>query len=112
MVGLTNNSSENIVPRIQGFTNGVLTGVTGQVEIKSTVQPVGFSAGQFFVGSTPRQMPAAPLGAGVKLRAVSTNTGTLYLGHTSSLGTTLGYPLLAGESCFLQVGQLISFLGS
>jgi hypothetical protein len=125
VVGLTNNSSENIVPRIQGFTNGILTGVTGQVEIKSIVQPAGLSAGQFFVGSTPRQMPAAPLGAGVKLRAISTNTATLHIGHTSSLGSTLGYPLLAGESCYLEVGnlntvfvvggatgQLISFLGS
>jgi hypothetical protein len=65
------------------------------------------------------------LGSGVKLKAISSNTATIHIGHRLSVGTTNGYPLLAGESCFLEVGNLntifvvggatgqsISYLGS
>jgi hypothetical protein len=61
----------------------------------------------------------------VKLKAFSSNTATIYLGHTSNIGVTNSYPLLAGESCFLEIsnlnlvsavggatGQTIAYLGS
>ena len=70
-------------------------------------------------------MPTAALGSGVKLKAISTNTATIHIGHRLNVGITNGYPLLAGESCFLEVGNLntvfvvggatgqsISYLGS
>tara|TARA_R110002110_G_scaffold9823_2_gene48021 strand:- start:501 stop:1442 length:942 start_codon:yes stop_codon:yes gene_type:complete len=123
-VGVTNNG----ILKVAGDGNfATPVGATLQpININSITQPSGFTNGQLNVLSTGRQLPAAPLGSGVKLRAVSTNTSAIYLGHTfNPLGTTNGYPLLAGESCFLEVnnlnlvnvvggatGQLIAYLGS
>lgn len=123
-VGVTNSG----ILKVAGdgdFTTPV--GATLQpININSIAQPSGFTTGQFDVISNGRQLPAAALSSGVKLKAVSSNTSAIYLGHTfNPLGTTSGYPLLAGESCFLEVnnlnlvnvvggatGQLLSYLGS
>ena len=124
-VGVTNNG----ILKVGGDGNfETPVGATLQpININSIAQPSGFTNGQFDVISTVgRQLPAAPLGSGVKLRAISTNTATIYLGYTfNPLGTTNGYPLLAGESCYLEVnnlnlvnvvggatGQLLAYIGS
>ena len=123
-VGVTNNG----ILKVGGdgsFDTPV--GATLQpININTIAQPSGFTNGQITVIAEGRQLPAAALNSGVKLRSVSTNTSTLYLGHTfNPLGTTNGYPLLAGESCYLEVnnlnlvnvlggatGQLLAYLGS
>ena len=67
-----------------------------------------FTAGQKAVTTTGLSMPSHVMGSGAKLKALSTNTSAIYLGHTSNIGSTLGYPLLAGESCFLELRNLDS----
>ena len=119
-VGVTNATATSAI-RVEGQTGGLDIPVV----ISSITQPTGFTAGQHSVTSIGTTMPAAALGSGVKLRSNSTNTATVYLGHTLNVGITNGYPLLAGESCFLEVsnlntvyviggstGQSISYLGS
>lgn len=118
--GITNATATSAI-RIEGQTGGRDV----PVSISSITQPTGFTAGRHAVTSTGTTMPTAALGSGVKLKAISSNTATIHIGHRLSVGTTNGYPLLAGESCFLEVGNLntifvvggatgqsISYLGS
>jgi hypothetical protein len=119
-VGITNATGTSAI-RVEGQTGGRDI----PVSISSITQPSGFTAGQHAVTSVGTVLPTAALGSGVKLKALGTNTATIYLGHTSNIGTTNSYPLLAGESCFLEIsnlnlvsavggatGQTISYLGS
>ena len=118
--GITNATATSSI-RVEGQTGGLNIPVT----VSSINQPSGFTSGQRSVTSIGTTLPAAALGSGVKLKALSSNTATIYLGHTSNVGITNGYPLLAGESCFLEIsnlslvsavggatGQTISYLGS
>ena len=118
--GITNATGTSAI-RVEGQTGGRDI----PVSISSITQPSGFTAGQHAVTSVGTVLPTAALGSGVKLKALGTNTATIYLGHTSNIGTTNSYPLLAGESCFLEIsnlnlvsavggatGQTISYLGS
>tara|TARA_R110002073_G_scaffold317737_1_gene491407 strand:+ start:844 stop:1764 length:921 start_codon:yes stop_codon:yes gene_type:complete len=119
-VGITNATATSAI-RVEGQTGGLNIPVT----VSSITQPSGFTAGQHAVTSIGTVLPTAALGSGVKLKAFSSNTATIYLGHTSNIGVTNSYPLLAGESCFLEIsnlnlvsavggatGQTISYLGS
>jgi len=119
-VGVTNATGTSAI-RVEGQTGGRDI----PVSISSITQPSGFTAGQHAVTGLGTVLPTAALGSGVKLKAISSNTATIYLGHTSNIGTTNSYPLLAGESCFLEIsnlnlvsvvggatGQTISYLGS
>ena len=118
--GVTNATATSAI-RVEGQTGGLNIPVT----VSSITQPSGFTAGQHAVTGIGTTLPAAALGSGVKLKAFSSNTAIIYLGHTSNIGTTNGYPLLAGESCFLEIsnlnlvsavggatGQTISYIGS
>jgi len=118
--GVTNATGTSAI-RVEGQTGGRDI----PVSISSITQPSGFTAGQHSVTGIGTTLPSAALGSGVKLKAISSNTSTIYLGHTSNIGTTNSYPLLAGESCFLEIsnlnlvsvvggatGQTISYLGS
>lgn len=104
-VGVTNVDATSAL-RVQGTTGGVLMGVTGDVSIAAIAQPTAFTAGQKAVTTAGLSMPSFTMVSGAKLRALSTNTATIYLGHTSNIGSTLGYPLLAGESCFIELTNL------
>ncbi len=119
-VGITNATATSAI-RVEGQTGGLNIPVT----VSSITQPSGFTAGQHAVTGVGTVLPTAALGSGVKLKAFSSNTATIYLGHTSNIGVTNSYPLLAGESCFLEIsnlnlvsavggatGQTISYLGS
>ena len=119
-VGITNATGTSAI-RVEGQTGGRDIPVT----ISSITQPSGFTAGQHAVTGVGTVLPTAALGSGVKLKAFSSNTATIYLGHTSNIGVTNSYPLLAGESCFLEIsnlnlvsavggatGQTIAYLGS
>jgi len=101
-VGVTNNG----ILHVQGHTTGVLMGITGDVTVKSVTLPTGVTANQFFVTTTPKQLPAFSMSSGAKLKALSNNTGTVYFGHTSNIGSTLGFPLLASETCFIEINNL------
>jgi hypothetical protein len=102
-VGVTN---ANAALRVQGNTNGILMGITGDVSVTSVSMPSGFTAGlRHIYTGIGVSLPAFPLNSGVKIKANSSNTSTVYLGHTHGMGTTLGYPLLAGESCFLELNN-------
>jgi hypothetical protein len=126
IVGVTNGTGTSSI-RVEGQTSGIEVGVTvDPLVIGTIIQPSGLTAGQHPVTGVGTVMPAAPLGSGVKLKAFSTNTATIYLGYLGiSMGITTGYPLLAGESCFVEIsnlnlvsviggatGQTISYLGS
>ena len=126
IVGVTNGTGTSAI-RVEGQTNGIELGVTvDPLVIGTIIQPGGMTAGQYSVTGVGTVMPAAPFSSGVKLKALSANTATIYLGYLGiSMGTTTGYPLLAGESCFLEIsnlnlvsviggatGQTISYLGS
>jgi hypothetical protein len=119
-VGITNATGTSAI-RVEGQTGGRDIPVT----VSSITQPSGFTAGQHAVTGVGTVLPTAALGSGVKLKAFSSNTATIYLGHTSNIGVTNSYPLLAGESCFLEIsnlnlvsavggatGQTIAYLGS
>mgnify|MGYP003132133064 CR=1 FL=1 len=122
-VGVTN---ANAALRVQGNTNGILMGITGDVTVTSVSMPTALNAGmQHVYNQAGISLPAFPLSSGIKLKASSTNTATIYMGHTSNIGSTLAYPLLAGESCFLEIsnqnlvfltagatGQLLYYFGS
>jgi hypothetical protein len=104
VVGVTNNG----ILKVQGDTGGLLLGITsGSLNIAAISLPSAFTAGQFSViSTTAKQMPAFVMGSGSKLKALSTNTSSIYVGHSSGLSTSTGFPLLAGESCFIEVNNL------
>jgi hypothetical protein len=101
-VGVTNNG----ILHVQGHTTGVLMGITGDVTVKGVVLPTAITANQFFVTTTPKRLPAFSMSSGAKLKALSNNTGTVYFGQTSNIGSTLGFPLLASETCFIEINNL------
>ena len=103
--GITNATGTSAV-RVEGQTSGIPLTVTGDVSIASIAQPTAFTAGQRAVTTAGLSLPSFTMVSGAKLRALSTNTATIYLGHTSNIGSTLGYPLLAGESCFIELNNL------
>tara|TARA_R110000824_G_scaffold15830_10_gene66398 strand:+ start:1535 stop:2461 length:927 start_codon:yes stop_codon:yes gene_type:complete len=104
IVGVTNATGPL---KIEGNTNGIKVGITGDVSVTSISLPTAFTAGQKSIISTPGlSLPSFSMSSGAKIRALSTNTSAIYLGHTSNIGSTLGYPLLAGESCFLELNNL------
>lgn len=104
--GVTNADATSAI-RVEGQTSGILLGITGDVKVREVGLPSSFTAGQkAVISGTGLSLPAFPMYSGAKLRAMSNNTSTIYLGHTSNIGSTLGYPLLAGESCFLEVNNL------
>ena len=102
-VGVTN---ANAALRVQGNTTGILMGITGDVIVKSVALPTGVTVNQFFVTTTPKQLPTFSMSSGAKLKALSNNTGTVYFGQTSNIGSTLGFPLLASETCFIEINNL------
>tara|TARA_R110001599_G_scaffold352095_1_gene585933 strand:+ start:216 stop:1139 length:924 start_codon:yes stop_codon:yes gene_type:complete len=103
IVGVTNATGPL---KIEGVADAERVGITGDITIKGVNLPSAFTAGQKSVISSGLSMPSFSMFSGAKLRALSTNTATIYLGHTSNIGSTLGYPLLAGESCFLELNNL------
>lgn len=123
--GITNADGTSAI-RVEGQTNGILMGVTGDVSVASVAMPSGFTAGLRYVyNQAGISLPAFALNSGLKLKAGGSNTSTIYMGHTSNIGSTLGYPLLAGESCFVEInnqnlvfltagatGQLAYYFGS
>ena len=114
IVGVTNGTGTSSI-RVEGQTSGIEVGVTVDPLVVGTIiQPSGLTAGQHPVTGVGTVMPAAPLGSGVKLKSFSSNTATIYLGYLGiSMGITTGYPLLAGESCFLEISNLnlVSVIG-
>jgi len=103
-VGVTNS---DIILRVQGETGAIQMGITGDVSVTSITLPSAFTAGQMNVISSPGLVfPTFTMKSGTKIRALSTNTAAIYIGHTSNIGATLGYPLLAGESCFVELNNL------
>ena len=103
--GITNADGTSAV-RIEGQTSGIPVGITGDVSVTSVSMPSGFTAGlrHVYTGAGV-SLPAFALSSGLKLKAASANTSTIYMGHTSNMGSTLGYPLLAGESCFVELSN-------
>jgi hypothetical protein len=64
-----------------------------------------FSYGQTTIGTTEVQLPAAACVKGVLVKALSTNTGIVYIGKTGVLATT-GYELTAGEAVTIEVDNV------
>ena len=105
IVGVTNGTGPL---KVEGKAGAEPIAITGSIGVTSIHLPMVFTAGQKAVTTTGLSMPSHVMGSGAKLKALSTNTSAIYLGHTSNIGSTLGYPLLAGESCFLEVRNLDS----
>jgi len=106
-VGVTNDSVTNAL-KVQGLSGGTNIGITAAaLNIGSVSLPSGFTAGVIDVTLAAKRFDSYSMGSGTKLRAGSSNTGTLYIGGTGGgLGSTSGYPLFAGESCFVEVNNL------
>lgn len=107
-VGVTNDIIENGL-KIQGFTLGTDVGITAAaLNINSVLLPSAFTAGVVSVISgTATRLESFSMSSGAKIRATSTNTSALYIGGTGGgLGSTSGYPLLAGESSFIEINNL------
>ena len=123
--GITNADATSAV-RIEGQTSGIPVGITGDVSIASVSMPTAFTAGQHNVfNGAGVSLPSFALSSGAKIKADLSNTATIYLGHNASMGTTMGYPLGAGEACFVELnnlslvftmagatGQLLHYFGS
>lgn len=57
-----------------------------------------FGTGQTTVGTTAAQVSSTSLPAAlVSIKALAANTGTVYVGDSSSVTSSTGYPLAAGE---------------
>jgi len=94
---------------VQGLAGATDVGITAAaLNINSVSMPSIFSAGVVdVISNTATQLSSVALSSGVKLRANSSNTSALYIGGTASgLGSTSGYPLLAGESSFIEINNL------
>jgi len=83
----------------------------GQVKVADTdlleeisTQP-SFSHGQITVGTTATQLPSAPAVKGVLVKAHRDNTGKVYIGNSSSVSTTNGFELAAGEALTVEVNN-------
>jgi len=104
IVGVTNATGPL---KVEGVTGAQPVGITGDITVTSVSLPSAFTAGQkSIISGIGLSLPAFPMNSGTKLKASSSNTSVLYLGHTSNIGSTLGYPLLAGESCFIEINNL------
>jgi hypothetical protein len=73
----------------------------------------GFTHGAKTVGAAAVQIlaTAAPLSAGVQIKASDTNTGIVYIGDTSSVtantaDATDGFPLSAGQGLFVPIDDV------
>jgi len=107
-VGVTNDIIANAL-KVQGLAGATDVGITAAaLNINSVSMPSIFSAGVVdVISNTATQLSSVSLSSGVKLRAASANTSALYIGGTASgLGSTSGYPLLAGESSFIEINNL------
>ena len=106
-VGVTNDIIENGL-KIQGYTLGTDVGITAAaLNINSVSLPSAFTAGAMDLTLASRQLDSYSMSSGVKLRAAPANTGIVYIGATGGgLGITSGYPLQAGENCFIELNNL------
>jgi len=62
-----------------------------------------FSHGQVTVGITAVQLPSASAVKGVLVKAHKDNTGKVYVGNSSTVTTSTGFELAAGEAVVIEV---------
>lgn len=96
------------------------------LQVSEVVMPTAVLYGQKTVpaAGTPVQLGTGGLSSGVKVKALSGNSGDIYVGD-SNVGSSNGYVLAAGEEVFVEIDNLsrlyinagtnddgVSFIGS
>jgi hypothetical protein len=98
----TNASSTGVL----GITAVILPGA-GSVEVNRVVPPSKVVSGQNTdVDAAAEQLvaTATPLMAGITVKALATNTtNIIWVGFSSAVSATTGYPLAGGESVFIEI---------
>ncbi len=96
---------------LTGWLSAIWKALTGTINVSSTASnPGAIVCTRFTPTLTATQVPAQALVNGVVIKALKTNTATVFVGASSAVtdetGGAPGYPLVAGESISYAVTNL------
>jgi hypothetical protein len=75
------------------------------VSVENMAQPTSVFSGQLTVTVAAQTLPSNTLKSGVTVKALSTNTESIFIGVGSNVTVSNGYELSAGEGIFLEVSN-------
>jgi hypothetical protein len=75
------------------------------VSVENMAQPTSVFSGQLTVTNAAQTLPSNTLKSGVTVKALSTNTESIFIGVGSIVTVSNGYELSAGEGIFLEVSN-------
>jgi hypothetical protein len=78
----------------------------GQVIKESDPDTLRFGAKQFGTDAVQITATATKLGQGVWIKALAGNSNTVYVGSSSAVVSSSGYPLAAGAELFVPINDL------
>jgi hypothetical protein len=102
--GISGSTFTSRIPVIETL----LTNGTAKVKLDSYTLPTTLSTGLFTATTSPTAVSVSGFtcARGVNLKSNYTNTFQIFVGITSAIGSTNGYPIDPGENLFLEISNL------
>jgi hypothetical protein len=91
--------------QIDKITSGLNATDRIPVSVENMAQPTSVFSGQLTVTNAAQTLGANTLKSGVTVKALSTNTESIFIGVGSNVTVSNGYELSAGEGIFLEVNN-------